>query len=346
MGGARRLWVTDFASSSYSRFYKLSNVSKPSEIHIIVSLCTQQHVWRWCVRSRVWWQEDAQRQQILHVLVALWDHEAAASLQRMLHMKFVLCVLSIKAQPANHDWVYPINTKEFGSWPSFNGWTGEATKIFQAHGHLLHMHTETHGLSSGCTIHLPAAASHFALRQHWHIYRGGRWEGPLEAPGVWSKVFWLRPRRLKTLLQVCFCEVWTSRRMRWRFSDGTTSTPRPPCLCLWCKSSSSIQPIKSVTWPKSWWFRHFISTCVFQLLHVLSLTFRFSAEISLIWKVTCKFWNLCNDVIRTHQSIVSWFVLQSKYRTCRVPSLASSYFLFLLLVNGGVMLGRGCRCVR
>lgn len=74
--------------------------------------------------------------------------------------------------------------------------------------------------------------------------------------------------------------------------------------------------------------------------------FRFSAGISLIWKITCKSSNLCNDIIRTHVLIVSWFVLQSKYDRCRALLLANTYFLFLLLVNGGAMLGRGCRCVR
>lgn len=48
------------------------------------------------------------------------------------------------------------------------------THTWLAHVHLLHMHTATHGLSSGCTTHLPAAGSHFALRKHLHICVPGR----------------------------------------------------------------------------------------------------------------------------------------------------------------------------
>lgn len=48
------------------------------------------------------------------------------------------------------------------------------THTYMAHVPLLHMHTATHGPSSGCTTHLPAAASHFALRQHSHISTPGR----------------------------------------------------------------------------------------------------------------------------------------------------------------------------
>lgn len=119
------------------------------------------------------------------------------------------------------------------------------TCLYNTHTHTPVWHMAT---CSICTLrHMDwaqVAQYTYLLQPHtlhwdWHIYRGGRglWRCQVcEAkysgsdPGCWK-----------------LCSGFVSVRFGHHYgldegsvlSDGATSTPRP-CLCLWCKSSSSI----------------------------------------------------------------------------------------------------------